>query len=200
MSENFRGVKRPDEELLFDPKKLNLPYTVLIVKPETCVNWKLCQEILAFLETNGFEVRSVANRELTRQEAENLYYKHASKDYFAKLISYNITGDSLVLLLSHASADPIPLMKSLVGNKDPETAKKTEPNSLRAKYGKDLIKNEFFCSDDQLGANKDRDIFRFPIPQKEPVLTMDRNKLSLETLWKFLHPKNLEHTNVSCIF
>ncbi len=196
MSEKFTGVERSLRPMLFDPKKINLPYTLFIIKPETCLNWNLSQEILSFLEQNGFEVRSVANRELTRQEAENLYFKHASKDYFKKLINYACTGEALVLLLSHKTDDPIPLLKSLVGNKDPEVAKKTEPTTLRAKYGKDIIKNEFFCSDDQLAANKDRDVFRFPIPQKEPDFKMDRYKITLSLLWSFLHPKNMEHSDV----
>lgn len=199
MSEKFRGVEISGTDLLFDPKKINLSYTLFVIKPEICLNWSLCQEIIGQLETAGFEIRSVANRELTRREAENLYFKHEKKDYFNKLVSYSSTGESLVLLLSHATGDPISLLKSMVGNKDPEVAKKTEgeANSLRAKYGKDIIKNEFYASDDQMAANKERDIFRFPIPQREPHLKMDRNKIGLESLWNFLHPKNLEHSDVS---
>lgn len=196
MSEKFRGINIKTDDLLFDSKKINLPYTVFIIKPETCLNWTLCQDIIGQLENHGFEIRSVANRELTRQETENLYYNHQRKEYFSKLVSYASTGESLVLLLSHNSADPISSLKSLVGPKDPEAAKKADPNCFRAKYGKDIIKNEFYASDDQLSANKERDIFRFPIPQKQPDLKMDRFKLGIETLWTFLHPKNLEHSDV----
>jgi len=99
--------------------------------------------------------------------------------------------------LSHSTKDPISLVKGIIGHKNPEEAKKTNPNSLRAKYGKDIVRNEFYSSDDLLGANKDRDIFRFPIPQKEPDLAMDKNKIGLDVLWSFLHPKNLEHSNVN---
>ena len=148
MSEKFRGVEESRSNQVYDPKKLNLPYTVMVIKPELCLNWTVCQEILATLESQGFEIRSVASREITRQEAENLYYKHASKDYFSKIIAYATTGECLVVLLSHSTKDPIPLLKSIIGNKDPEVAKKNEPNSLRAKYGIDIIKNELFSSDD----------------------------------------------------
>lgn len=196
MSEKFRGIDIKTDDLLFDSKKINLPYTIFIIKPETCLNWQLCQDIIGQLETEGFEIRSVANRELTRQEAENIYYNHQRKDYFNKLVSYASTGESLVLLLSHSTSDPISTLKTVVGAKDPEVAKKNDPNSLRAKYGKDIIKNEFYASDDQMIANKERDIFRFPIPQKQPVLKMDRYKIGLETLWTFLHPKNMEHSDV----
>lgn len=196
MSEKFRGIEITTDDLLFDSKKINLSYTIFIAKPEICLNWQLCQDIVTQLETKGFEIRSVANRELTREEAENIYFKHQNKDYFKKLITYASTGESLVLLLSHAKNDPISTLKKLVGPKDPEIAKKTEPETLRAKYGKDIIKNEFYASDDQLSANKERDIFRFPIPQKQPLLKMDKYKVGLETLWTFLHPKNMEHSDV----
>lgn len=201
MSEKFLGVEIKSDNFVFDPKKINLPYTLFIIKPEMCLNWALCQEIIAQLESQGFEVKSIANREITRQEAENLYYKHHNKDYFNKLISYATTGESLVALLSHQSGDPISLLKAIVGHKDPEVAKKAEggANTLRAKYGKDIIRNEFYASDDQLSANKERDIFRFPIPQRYPSLSIDKNKMGLETLWTFLHPKNLEYSDVSHI-
>ena len=52
----------------------------------------------------------------------------------------------------------------MIGNKDPVEAKKQDPQSLRALYGVSLIKNEFHGSDDPSSANKERDIFKFPIP------------------------------------
>lgn len=196
MSERFTGVECRNEEMIFDPKKINLPYTLFIIKPETCLDWTVSQEIISLLEEKGFEIKSVANRELTRQEVENLYYKHEKKPYFTDLVSYNSTGESLVLLLSHKSEDPISLLQTVIGDKDPAEAKKLDPDCLRAKHGKDIIKNEFYCSDDQLGANKDRDIFMFPIPQKEPDFKMESKKVSLSMLWSFLHPKNMEHSEV----
>lgn len=51
---------------------------------------------------------------------------------------------------------------------DPEQAKKTAPNSLRAKYGTSIVKNEFFGSDNVNDANKERKIFNFKIPQRPP--------------------------------
>ena len=52
--------------------------------------------------------------------------------------------------------DPIKRWKRLLGNKDPAEAKAQEPDSLRAKYGVDAIKNGFYCSDDPKSANKER--------------------------------------------
>ena len=94
-----------------------------LIKPETCLNFNLCQEIIAMLEEKGFEIRFVLQRELTKQEASNLYYKHEAKDYFNRLVAYNTTGESLVMLLSHKSEDPISALRAIVGAKEPDKAK-----------------------------------------------------------------------------
>jgi len=52
--------------------------------------------------------------------------------------------------------------KKAVGDKEPSEAKVKDPHSLRAKYGVDIIKNGFYCSDDPKAANKERDAFLFP--------------------------------------
>ena len=75
-------------------------------------------------------------------------------------------------------------------------AKTEAPSSFRALHGEDAIKNAVYCSEDSFGANKDRDIFYFPIPQKVPEFIFDKFLISKEMLWKFLHPVHLEHSNV----
>ena len=37
--------------------------------------------------------------------------------------------------------DPIAIWKKMIGPADPEQAKKSNPDSLRAKYGKTIVKN-----------------------------------------------------------
>lgn len=68
---------------------------------------------------------------------------------------------------------------------------------MRAKFGKTILKNELHGSDTPSDANKERDVFKFPIPQKIPEFHFDKMKLKMETLFKFLFPPNLEHANVN---
>ncbi len=93
--------------------------------------------------------------------------------------------------------NPIARFKSILGDKNPEVAKANEPESLRAKYGVDAIKNAFHAADDPRSANKERDIFLFPIPERPPEFSYIRSKVSLDTILKFLFPPNLEHSNTS---
>jgi hypothetical protein len=61
----------------------------------------------------------------------------------------------------------------------------------------DRIKNEFHGSDDPFSANRERDIFKFPIPQQIPTFTYDIQKIELEALFKFLYPPNIEHPRIN---
>lgn len=146
---------------------------------------------------------------MTRQEVENLFVVHKNKTYFPEILEHMLTGESLILLMINSresywdeekelevrEEDPITRWKNLLGNKDPEVAKADEPESFRAKYGINAIKNGFYCSDDPKNANKDRDCFLFPVPEKPPVFEFVKTKVTLSTILKFLFPPNLEHSN-----
>jgi len=90
---------------------------------------------------------------------------------------------------------PVVRWKKLLGDKNPEEAKINEPETLRALFGTDLIRNAFHGSDDERLANKERDIFLFPIPERPPEFEYIRTKLNMEMILKFLFPPNLEHAN-----
>ena len=195
MTQRFKNITLTEDNALFNEKKLNLTYTICIIKPHICIDPSLTQEIISRIEEEGFEIRFVLQRTLTDQETQNLYYLHEGKEYFKELIVTNSTGHSLVMLLSHESGEPVIKLKELMGNKDPEIAKTKNPESLRAKYGESLIENAISSSDDTLGANKDRDIFKFPIPQKIPEFKFDKQLISKGMILKFLHPANIEHSD-----
>ena len=90
---------------------------------------------------------------------------------------------------------PVVRWKKLIGHRSPEEAKAENADCLRAIFGKDDIKNAFHGSDDTKAANKERDIFLFPIPEKPPEFTFQRNKVTLDMILSFLFPPNLEHAN-----
>ena len=92
---------------------------------------------------------------------------------------------------------PIVRWKKMIGDKDPVEARTKDPNCLRAKYGVDIIKNACHGSDDPKSANRERDIFLFPVPEKPPVFSYVKTKVNIETILKFLFPPNLEHSNTT---
>ena len=118
-----------------------------------------------------------------------------------------LTAESIVMLLVNSvekieNADgeeiklaaPVTRWKELIGDKQPEVAKENV-KTLRGRYGKSVIMNGVHGSDDPKAANKERDIFLFQIPERPPAFEYDKSKISLDTIFKFLYPTNLEHAN-----
>ncbi|KAM3142181.1 hypothetical protein pb186bvf_005590 [Paramecium bursaria] len=179
--------------MLFDPKQQNLPYTFALLKPDIVLKPQVVQEVINKIESQGLIIKNFIQRELYKEEVLNIFYKQ--QKFIDEILQYMMSGECIMLLLCHETENPIQVWKKMIGNKDPVEAKKQDPQSLRALYGVSLIKNEFHGSDDPSSANKERDIFKFPIPQKVPEFKYDRMLVSLELLFKFLYPPNLEHSN-----
>ena len=59
-------------------------------------------------------------REPTKQEIQNLFYKHEKADWYREALIYMTCGDCLILLLTHETEDPIKKWKALIGPSDPE--------------------------------------------------------------------------------
>ena len=66
---------------------------------------------------------------------------------------------------------------------------------MRGVYGKDNIRNAFWGSDDAKAANKERDIFLLPIPERPPEFKYIKTKVTIDNILKFMFPPNLEHSN-----
>lgn len=181
----------------FNPKKENIPYTIGILKPDVVQFDAKVQEILAKIEAEGFSIIHMLKKELTKQEVINLYYKHTEKDFFDNMAKFLMNGESVVLLLTSEGENPIQKWKKLLGHPDPVEAKKANPQSLRAIYGTSMMKNGLHGSDNESDANKERDIFKFLVPQKVPEFKFEKFKVTLDMVMKFIYPPNLEHPNVN---
>lgn len=172
-----------------------LPYTVAVIKPDTASSQDKVNAILKRIEDAGLTIYERETRNLDKEDVANLMAKFKGKDFFNDIIDYMMSGPSEILLLTQPSGDPIRVWKDMIGPSDPVEAKAKRPDSLRAQYGTNLLKNEFWGSDDYMQANRERDIFDLPIPVREPDFTFDNYKITLETLLKFIYPPHLEHPN-----
>ena len=96
-----------DNDEFYDPKKTNVPYTFAIIKPETCCEPEKVQEILNKVEEAGFGIKAMLEREPTKEEIQNLLYKHEKAAWYREALIYMTCGDCLILLLTHETEDPI---------------------------------------------------------------------------------------------
>ena len=168
------------------------------------------QTVYDKLRENHFEVFHEVKKILTREEILNLFYNHRNAPYFADIEEHMLTAESVVLLLVNACdsipaedeteediklESPVIRWKKLLGSRAPEEAKAESADCLRALFGQDEIKNGFYGSDDAMAANKERDIFLFPIPERPPAFEYIRNKVTMDMILSFCFPPNLEHAN-----
>ena len=162
------------------------------------------------LRENHFEVFHEVKKILTKEEILNLFYNHRNAPYYAEIEEHMMTAESVVLLLVNDKESipaeeegeediklegPVVRWKKLIGNRVPEEAVTEDPGCLRAIWGKDEIKNAFHGADTPLAANKERDIFLFPIPERPPVFEFIRTKITIDMILAFCFPPNLEHAN-----
>ena len=192
-------------------KLIPVAYTVAVVKPNLALKEEKMKEIMKVIDDNDFEVFHEKTKVLRNEEILNLFYKYRNMEFYDEIKEHLSAGESKVLLLINKVDtkydeekeeevkldDPIKRWKALIGPSDPETAKTDAPESLRALYGVDLIRNGFHGSDDPRAANKERDVFKFSIPEKIPEFKYERYKITIDHLLKFCFPPNLEHSNVT---
>jgi nucleoside diphosphate kinase len=107
----------------YNQKKDTLPYTIAIIKPDTVLYRAKVQEILTKIEEEGFMINNMIQRFMTKEEVLNLFYKHTGKDYLDKLVAYMTSGESIVILITHQTTNPIIKWKKLIGPSDPNDAK-----------------------------------------------------------------------------
>lgn len=112
-----------DQLSLFNPKKINLPYTVAVFKPDIVLKSDIVRDLLAKIENEGFIIKQMFQRLLTKQEISNLFYKHTNKPFFEDILDYMLSGETLIILLCHETQNPITKWKKMIGHYDPVEAK-----------------------------------------------------------------------------
>ena len=169
------------------------------------------EQLLAKLKSNNFKIFNRVKKQLTKQELISLYTKISTKPFFPSIIDHMTIGESEIFLLvndkesiyNEEKEEEIPVepplvrIKKLIGDKDPEVAKTQDPESLRAIYGIDIVKNGFSSSDTEREAYKEKDIFGFKQPEKIPQFIFNKFLLTLDDLIKFCLPPHLEHPDVT---
>jgi nucleoside-diphosphate kinase len=102
------------------------------------------ESMIRDIEAAGFVVEQREQRPLTRDEAEWLYREHAGRDHFQGLVDYTVSGEVVMLLLSHASGDAPRRFRDLMGPTDRTRAPR---GTLRHHYAVGYRENSVHGSD-----------------------------------------------------
>uniref|UniRef100_A0A8C9FW73 NME/NM23 family member 8 n=1 Tax=Pavo cristatus TaxID=9049 RepID=A0A8C9FW73_PAVCR len=144
----------------FDRKSTEQKFekTLALIRP--CVLRERRNSIMQRIKDDGFEVAMQKEITLSEEQAREFYKEHENEDYFPALLEQMTSGPTPVLALTRQNA--IAHWRDLLGPKTIEEAKKTNPNSLRAKYAVDNIDiNQLHGSSSPNDAQKELEFF-FP--------------------------------------
>ena len=163
------------------------------------------------INENEFDIFHETCLELTKHNVINLFPNQLKSPYMNTIIDLMTSGPSKILVLVNRHTikfdeeknedipveDPVLRAKKIIGDKDPAIAKINSPESLRAKYGLDIIRNGFFSSDSKIDANREREVLNLNVPQMVPPFIYIPTKIKLDDLLKFIFPSNLEHPDTT---
>ncbi|GAB1602351.1 thioredoxin domain-containing protein 3 homolog [Argonauta hians] len=128
-----QNIEQAENEIsFFFPEEEN----IVVIKPDAMdTQDEICEKI----EESGFKIISKVEMVLTEGIIEKMYHNKTSEPYYADLVNYLTSGESLVILLS--KEDAILGFRELMGPIDPVEAANINPIFFRAQYGKDLLRN-----------------------------------------------------------
>lgn len=98
------------------------------------------EAILDRIAEEGFTVLQQDMRLLTVKMAQEFYREHRDKDFFEDVVDYLSSGPVMALLLAK-TGDAISDFRKLLGPTNSETARAEAPNTLRAQFGTDGLRN-----------------------------------------------------------
>ncbi|NXS09687.1 TXND3 protein, partial [Neodrepanis coruscans] len=111
--------------------------TFALIKPDAVKDHK--DEIMKKVKDAGFSISKIKEEALTREMAAQFYKDHEGKPFFEELVSCMTQGPSVIMVLSKENA--VEEWRQLMGPTDPEEAKKTSPESIRAQFAHDILSN-----------------------------------------------------------
>ncbi|XP_074996838.1 thioredoxin domain-containing protein 3 [Calonectris borealis] len=133
----LHGSSTPDDaekELqFFFPQE----HTLALIKPAAAKEHK--DDIMQKVKDAGFAISKIKEESLTHEMATQFYKDHEGKPFFEDLVSCMTEGPSVVMILTKENA--VEEWRQLMGPCDPELAKETSPESIRAQFAQDILSN-----------------------------------------------------------
>ena len=144
----------------------DVPMTVCVIKPDA-VQSGTCMQIVEALERHGFVLLQQDMAMMTTTKARSLYIEHEQADFFGELIAFMTSAPSLSILLTYqGGADPVTELAELTGPTNSEKARADRPDSLRARWGTDGMRNAVHAPADRAQAvNAIDTLFPFALEQ-----------------------------------
>ncbi|XP_068828500.1 thioredoxin domain-containing protein 3 [Capricornis sumatraensis] len=112
-------------------------HTVALIKPH--VTQEQREDIMKVIKDTGFDITQMKEILLTEEDAEKIYFKIKRKAFYKDVLGVLAEGTSLVMILTKWNA--VSDWRRLMGPTDPEEARLLSPDSIRAQFGENILKN-----------------------------------------------------------
>ncbi|XP_019780041.2 nucleoside diphosphate kinase homolog 5 [Delphinus delphis] len=150
-------------ELSMPPPQIYVEKTLAIIKPDIVDKEEEIQDIIL---RSGFTIVQRRKLRLSPEQCSNFYVEQYGKMFFPNLTAYMSSGPLVAMILARFKA--ISYWKELLGPSNSLVAKETHPDSLRAIYGTDELRNALHGSNDFAAAEREMR-FMFPAVIVEPI-------------------------------
>jgi len=111
--------------------------TLAVIKPEMEPDKR--DDVIQRIKEAGFKIQFEKEVTLTKELASQFYHEHEGKDFFDGLTDHMASGPTLFMVLTRE--DAVTGWRAMMGPTDPQQALEVAPNSLRAQFGTDTMKN-----------------------------------------------------------
>ncbi|KAM3607555.1 uncharacterized protein V6R79_009584 [Siganus canaliculatus] len=125
--------------------------TLAVIKPDAAEEHKVT--ILEEIRGSGFSITQQKEMLLSRELAEEFYREHREKPFFIQLVDFMCRAPCLMLVLTKENA--VEEWRTMMGPTDPDQAKATSPNSLRARFASDILQNSVHGSSSEQHAKEE---------------------------------------------
>lgn len=159
-------------------KGVHVQRTLAIIKPDAVSK---SEEIEDQILRAGFSILNKRWVHLSPEQCSEFYSDHSSKIFFPSLVAFMSSGPIVVMELAKENA--ISSWRTMIGNTNSEKARSEQPESIRAKYGRDEQCNAVHGSDSELNAEREirfffgRSVIE-PIPTGQSARDYLENKLN----------------------
>uniref|UniRef100_A0A8D0HLZ7 Nucleoside diphosphate kinase homolog 5 n=1 Tax=Sphenodon punctatus TaxID=8508 RepID=A0A8D0HLZ7_SPHPU len=150
-------------DMLMPEPQIYVERTLALIKPDV-INKE--EEIEDIILRSGFTIVQKRKLQLSPEQCSNFYVEQYGKMFFPNLTAYMSSGPIIAMVLARHFA--ISYWRELIGPSNSIRAKETHPDSLRAIYGTDDLRNAVHGSVSFSSA--EREIrFMFPEVIIEPI-------------------------------
>ncbi|XP_048193072.1 thioredoxin domain-containing protein 3 [Perognathus longimembris pacificus] len=139
-----------------------LTSTLAVIKPH--VSREQREEILKIIKDSGFDLTMMKELILSKEDTDKIYFTITGKDFYKDVVAIFAEGPSWIMVLTKWNA--VSDWRQIMGPVNPEEAKLLSPDSLRAKYGINILRNAVHGSSNDLDATMSIDkIFETDSPE-----------------------------------